>query len=551
MYAPDIKTRFLIISDTHCSPLAHSSLPTSLQADVAIHCGGLTQHSTIAEYKDALSLLKNLVNIPLKLVIAGHRDLALQNAARNVDHRRAYDLFITRGAVTNNKNLSNKGGKSIFTRAQMEETEKIRELFCAKEVQLEHGIYLLSGEGRHSFPLVNGAFLEVYASGWTPHFSSSSSSLPEGGNKGETMGLQVTNQEATFQRLPPPSNETAHVFDIGYNADVVITHGPPLGILDTINPGGASSSSWQKQHEEQQHAGDPSLFAAVAMARPRLHCFGHVHGGWGAKLVRWRGGDGPDDPMMKAMAAKATKEGGLTRQKEPTLRSSASLIQSIETPGTLAVGMWDSHEVMEKKRVKLKTMRDNKRAFVSFCGGGGRGRLEPRKHTLFVNAAMQPSAMDYDADGAYKHNGKGRDVHGPTGGDTERLPLQFPWVVEIELPSLARAGCQGRYNPLEYMVNKKEEQVEVEEEIEEEVEEEVEEEFGEEVEKKEKTEGKKRKRKSIKQEGKEDERHRKRKRTKEEEKQERRRKKVIEKIKKMKKKLKMMDKIDKMKKTRR
>lgn len=50
--------------------------------------------------------------------------------------------------------------------------------------------------------------------------------------------------------------------------DILITHGPPRGILDRI-PG----SSF--------HAGDQELLDAVNRVRPRLHVFGHVHGAYG------------------------------------------------------------------------------------------------------------------------------------------------------------------------------------------------------------------------------------------------------------------------------
>uniref|UniRef100_A0A093V919 Metallophosphoesterase domain-containing protein 1 n=1 Tax=Talaromyces marneffei PM1 TaxID=1077442 RepID=A0A093V919_TALMA len=65
-----------------------------------------------------------------------------------------------------------------------------------------------------------------------------------------------------------------HRFDIPEDVDVVITHGPPKGILDYTG--------------SQQRAGCPHLFQAIAYARPRLHCFGHIHEGWGGKLVTWR-----------------------------------------------------------------------------------------------------------------------------------------------------------------------------------------------------------------------------------------------------------------------
>jgi len=50
--------------------------------------------------------------------------------------------------------------------------------------------------------------------------------------------------------------------------DVLITHGPPYGILDTA-PG------------SEFHSGCRELFDAVMRLKPRLHVFGHVHGAYG------------------------------------------------------------------------------------------------------------------------------------------------------------------------------------------------------------------------------------------------------------------------------
>jgi Icc-related predicted phosphoesterase len=60
-----------------------------------------------------------------------------------------------------------------------------------------------------------------------------------------------------------------HVYDlIPENTDVLITHGPPSGILD-CSPGSSL------------HLGCPELLNAVMRVRPRLHVFGHVHAGYG------------------------------------------------------------------------------------------------------------------------------------------------------------------------------------------------------------------------------------------------------------------------------
>lgn len=50
--------------------------------------------------------------------------------------------------------------------------------------------------------------------------------------------------------------------------DILITHGPPFGILDKINPSG-------------EHLGCEELTIAVQRVRPKLHIFGHIHGGHG------------------------------------------------------------------------------------------------------------------------------------------------------------------------------------------------------------------------------------------------------------------------------
>ncbi len=50
--------------------------------------------------------------------------------------------------------------------------------------------------------------------------------------------------------------------------DILITHGPPSGILD-------------HGPRSERHEGCPELREAVLQASPRLHVFGHVHAGYG------------------------------------------------------------------------------------------------------------------------------------------------------------------------------------------------------------------------------------------------------------------------------
>jgi predicted MPP superfamily phosphohydrolase len=72
---PNIKTRFLIISDTHGMEFSPEDKPLKC-ADVAIHCGDLTDGSKLDEFRTAIRLLKD-IDAPLKLIIAGNHDFTM------------------------------------------------------------------------------------------------------------------------------------------------------------------------------------------------------------------------------------------------------------------------------------------------------------------------------------------------------------------------------------------------------------------------------------------------------------------------------------------
>jgi len=66
----------------------------------------------------------------------------------------------------------------------------------------------------------------------------------------------------------------------------MMTHGPPMGLLDDSLHG---------------HLGCASLLHALQRCRPRMHCFGHVHEGYGAKWVAWK----EDDDEVETVYQKA------------------------------------------------------------------------------------------------------------------------------------------------------------------------------------------------------------------------------------------------------
>ncbi|VUC21461.1 unnamed protein product [Clonostachys rosea] len=215
-----VNCRFLILSDTHGEDLPLQFDFNDSSIDVLIHCGDLTTESKLHEFRKTLQMIDN-IKASLKLVIPGNHDFTLDKASYT--------------ALLDREHLEKALVEKIYGKYG-----RVGEIFADYQ-----DIHLLD-EGMHTFGLPNGANFKVFASPFTPSESN--------------MGFHY-----------PPGDK--YTWEIG-ETDVVITHGPPEGILDrTIS---------------RTRAGCPQLFAAIARQRPRLHCFGHIHEGWGAKLVTWR-----------------------------------------------------------------------------------------------------------------------------------------------------------------------------------------------------------------------------------------------------------------------
>jgi Icc-related predicted phosphoesterase len=94
----------------------------------------------------------------------------------------------------------------------------------------------------------------------------------------EIMGLKIWGSPITplyggaFGRSSPVDRVRLYA-TIPDDVDILVTHGPPYGVLDTA-PGSA------------YHAGCPELLAAATRLKPRLHVFGHIHGAHGMMSIR-------------------------------------------------------------------------------------------------------------------------------------------------------------------------------------------------------------------------------------------------------------------------
>lgn len=102
--------------------------------------------------------------------------------------------------------------------------------------------------------------IQVYSSPWQPEFYDWAFTYPR--------------QVDRFNPSPPVvKNKAANPIPNHPEIDIMLTHGPPRGILDETDTG--------------EQVGCDHLLRAVTRCKPRLHCFGHIHEGWGAGISNW------------------------------------------------------------------------------------------------------------------------------------------------------------------------------------------------------------------------------------------------------------------------
>ncbi|KAK1244231.1 hypothetical protein MKX08_002369 [Trichoderma sp. CBMAI-0020] len=190
-----INTRLLIISDTHGMQFPAG---VSVRVDVAIHCGDLIQHSKLDEFRAGISQMET-INAPLKLIIAGNHDFAL-------------DIPVFRQKISEASRLQDLD--DALVKKEYGDYGAAQELMNEAK---EKGIIFLD-QGSHRFSLQNGAHLKVYASPYTASTVSSNE-----------WGFQYSGN---------------HSFSIDSEIDIAITHGPPHHVYEGW---GAKLVIWRSQ----------------------------------------------------------------------------------------------------------------------------------------------------------------------------------------------------------------------------------------------------------------------------------------------------------------
>ncbi|KAG6038424.1 hypothetical protein E4U19_000622 [Claviceps sp. Clav32 group G5] len=369
-----VKTRILVISDTHGAIPSFSTSPFPLgltaktmrspefsletkspfyryplpEADILLHCGDLTLNSDPHEFSQTLGVLRQH-SAPLKLFIAGHHDTILD------------------------KNFTSSFSSTARQKSMLDfeerDRKRVHELI---EDACKSGVHYLT-EGSYTFNLTNGAVFKIYASPWTPR-----------------------NGRWAFQY------DGVHQFKIPSSVDVVMTHGPPRGILDLTSHGGDGGEG--SNSRPKRRAGCRYLMQAIAHAKPQVHCFGHTHEAWGAVCGYWgeaassaSGSDQGLDDSVPFRTERLYDLNWLETQSEVDAR----LLIELNRDCGIQLDLTETRTQKESRTRKDLT------------------ESSAKKETVFVNAAIM---------------------------DTDHRPTQIPFVIDLELPEFRRTEMPNILN---------------------------------------------------------------------------------------------------------
>ncbi|KAF5874678.1 putative ser thr protein phosphatase family protein [Botrytis fragariae] len=225
------KASFIVLSDTHDYQFrdnASSKLQLLVpKVDVLLHCGDLTHVGGIPVFKKALKMLRNF-DTELKLVIAGNHNLELDEGWYKAHPEEDEDY--------------------LDDHARAMEVMK-------GQLAKEAGVTYLE-EGTHTFNLQSGATFKIYASPYQPEFVDYA--FPCERNK-DRFNVSGETAEGAISIAENPIPAGVHI---------VMTHGPPKGF-------------------RVENLGCENTLRAVQRVKPLMHCFGHIHEGYGANKIVW------------------------------------------------------------------------------------------------------------------------------------------------------------------------------------------------------------------------------------------------------------------------
>lgn len=209
----------------------------------------------LGEYEKCLNMLST-IPAELKLVIAGNHDMTLDGKYWR----------------------SHLGNHTSYRGMKLSDHEEAVEMWKGDAAQQAGVTYL--DEGLYSFTLKSGATFNIYASPYQPEFCSWAFPYERDEDRFNPLGKCTPGFKSIVENPIPDFP----------GVDIIMTHGPPAGILDETKGG--------------NNVGCESLIRAAGRARPALHCFGHIHEGYGALVVDWK----EDGSIMGEDAVESRRE---------------------------------------------------------------------------------------------------------------------------------------------------------------------------------------------------------------------------------------------------
>ncbi len=214
--------RILILSDTHSrirdvfSSWSLEDRENALSCDLLIHGGDLTSYGHLSELESELSWINNNFHMD-KVIISGNHDFYLDT----------------------NWSAHTPQGKRRFSSNGLGSSQDIDVLM------LKHNMIYLND----SSYVKNG--VRIWGSPVTPWFHDWAFN--------RQRGYDI---QKHWDMIP---NDT----------DILVTHGPPRGILDLLTP------SRYRDLSESPNVGCDHLLSKVVEIKPKVHIFGHIHEGRG------------------------------------------------------------------------------------------------------------------------------------------------------------------------------------------------------------------------------------------------------------------------------
>jgi len=223
--------RLVCMSDTHNNEYTRTCIPSG---DVLIHAGDMTKIGTKKELLSARAYIDSFLH-PQKIVIAGNHEVSLDTpfycGPTNRFHR---DLF-------KNKKL-NRAEYSSHCRDIISRSNDSSSSGCFYHYLEDSTCFI--GPGASLDDGSTSSSIKAYGSPYQPEHYLMGFTLPSG-----------PQLEAKWAQIPD-------------DVDVLVTHGPPKGVLDRVFDG--------------THVGCEHLLEAVQnRVKPRVHVFGHIHEGYG------------------------------------------------------------------------------------------------------------------------------------------------------------------------------------------------------------------------------------------------------------------------------